>query len=223
MKASDYISQIEFFDMLSDEEKQLVEQNVSIRSYSKNEVIHSCTGACIGMIFVISGGIRVSIISEEGRELTLYRLAKGDTCVVSAACVLHEIRFDSAMTATEDTSVLILNPKTLSTVINKNTEVRCYTYEIATRRFSAALFVLQEIILTGFDVRLARYLLKASHEAGSQELRITQELVATEVSSAREVVARMLKQFAVDDLVELKRGVIRIKDIKGLSDIAGIV
>lgn len=218
---SDPASKIAIYDMLSDDEKELVRNNVSIRNFSKNEIIHSCTGDCLGLIYVISGGIRVSIISEEGRTLTLYKLSEGDTCVVSAACVLHEIRLDSAITASEDTKLLILNSKTLSKLVADNIKVRCYSYEIATKRFSSALFVLQEMILYGFDVRLARYLLECVEKTGSCELHMTQEEVAAEVNSAREVVARMLRQFVMDGLVELKRKVIVIKDTRGLGDIVG--
>ena len=219
MNKEDYISDIAFYDTLSDEEKQLFSDNVSIRSYSKDEVIHSHNGSCIGLIYIISGGIRVGIYSEEGRWLTLYKLSAKDTCVVSAACVLHEIRFESAMTASEDTTVMILNSRALAKLVESNINVRCYSYEVATKRFSAALFVLQEIILTGFDKRLARYLLEEYKRTDSAELKMTQESIATEVNSAREVVARMLRQFVLDDLVELKRGTIIIRDPEGLSDI----
>lgn len=221
MDIKDTVKQIAFYDKLTDDEKELAASNVSLKTYSKGEMIHSCTGACIGLLYVIKGNIRVSIISEEGRQLTLYKLAKGDTCVISAACVLHEIRFDSAITADEETTVLILNAKTLGKLMESNINVRCYSYEVATRRFSSALFVLQEIILAAFDVRLARYLLECYRREGTCELHMTQESIATEISSAREVVARMLRQFVADDLVELKRGVIILKDIKGLESIVG--
>ena len=219
MRTEDYTTKIAFYDSLSDDEKKLFAENVSIKTFSKDEIIHSHNGACIGLIYIISGGIRVGIYSEEGRWLTLYKLSAGDTCVVSAACVLHEIRFESAMTASEDTTVMILNSKTLAKLVENNINVRCYSYEVATKRFSAALFVLQEVILTGFDVRLARYLLEEYKRTGNVELRMTQESIATEVNSAREVVARMLRQFVLEDLVELKRGTIIIRDPKGLSDI----
>ena len=123
------------------------------------------------------------------------------------------------MTASEDTTVMILNSKTLAKLVENNINVRCYSYEVATKRFSAALFVLQEVILTGFDVRLARYLLEEYKRTGTVELKMTQESIATEVNSAREVVARMLRQFVLEDLVELKRGTIIIRDPEGLSDI----
>ena len=217
----EYISKIAFYDSLSDEEKRLAAENVTVKKYPKDAVIHSHNGACIGLIYIISGGIRVGIYSEEGRWLTLYKLAAGDTCIVSAACVLREMRFEGAMTAYEDTTVMILGSQTLSKLVENNVNVRCYSYEIATKRFSSALFVLQEMILTGFDVRLSRFLLEESKRRSSKEIKMTQEEIAAEVNSAREVVARMLRQFVLEDLVELKRGVIVIKDADGLAGIAG--
>ncbi len=213
---------IEFYDRLTDDEKFLVNDNVTARSYSKGEVIHSHNGSCIGLIYIIEGGIRVGIYSEEGRFITLYKLGQGDTCVVSAACVLHEIKFESAMIATDDTKVMILNARTLSKLVEDNIYVRSYSYEIATRRFSTALFVLQEIIMTGFDVRLARYLIEESKRCGSTELHMTQESIATEVNSAREVVARMLRQFVLDDMVKISRGTIILTDTDALSSLAGL-
>lgn len=220
MKATDYINKIDFIDILTDEEKELVSQNVYIKKYEKNELIHSCTGACLGMIYVIEGSVRTSIISDEGRELTLFKLEPGDTCVISAACVLHEIRLESYMEAETETTVLVLSSKALSRIIPNNAEVRAYCYEIATRRFASALFVLQEIILMRFDRRLAKYLLEQSQKAKTNTIKITQENIAKDVNSAREVVARMLKQFELEELVEVKRGAIVIKDAEGLRDIS---
>ncbi len=217
MDVRTYAGKISFYDKLTKEEQNTVMENVSLKTYKKGEMIHSCTGSCLGLIYVIEGDIRVSIISEEGREITLYRLSKGDTCVISAACVLHEIRFESGMTATSDTTLLILNSKALAKLMASNPEVKSYSYEIATRRFSAALFVLQEIIFARMDTRLARFLLEQADDAG--EIRMTQEKIAESINSAREVVARMLRQFVIDDLVELKRGLIVIKDEEGLEDL----
>ena len=210
-----YAEKISFYDRLTKEEQDTLMANVSLKTYGRGEMIHSCTGSCLGLIYVIEGDIRVSIISEEGREITLYRLSEGDTCVISAACVLHEITFESGRTATSDTTLLVLNSKALAKLMDTNPEVRSYSYEIATRRFSAALFVLQEIIFARMDRRLARFLLEQADTSG--EIRMTQEKIAESINSAREVVARMLRQFVVDDLVELKRGCIVIKDEAGLE------
>lgn len=221
MNAADYAEKIDFFDKLSEKEKELVRNNLHIKEYAKNEMIHSCTGACLGMVYVISGSIRTSVVSQEGRELTLFKIGEGETCVISAACVLHEIRLESSMTAEKDTVLLVLSSKALAGLVADNPEVRCYCYEIAVRRFQAALFVLQEMILLRFDQRLAKYLVEMSQKEGSLKMRITQEAIAADINSAREVVTRMLKQFELEELVEIKRGSIEIKDIGALKLMAG--
>lgn len=211
------IEQTDFYKLLSDEEKELVKENIYYKEYGKNEIVHSCTGVCLGMIFVISGSIRTSIISEEGRELTLFKVGANDTCVLSAACVLHEIRLDSSMSAERDTSAIVLDSKTLAKIVSQNIAVKSYCYEIATKRFSAALFVLQEIILLRFDQRLARYLVDTAEQSKDRVIHTTQEAIASDVNSAREVVARMLKQFETDNLVKLGRGSIEIVDMESLK------
>lgn len=220
MEAAEFLEKIEFYDFLKEEEKKLVSENVYLKEYTAGEMIHSCTGSCLGMIYVIKGSIRTSIVSKEGRELTLFKLSPGDTCVISAACVLHEIRLESYMEAETDTTVLILKSKALAGIIPNNAEVRSYCYEIATRRFASALFVLQEIILLRFDRRLAKYLLDIAAKSPDSKLRITQETIAKDVNSAREVVARMLKQFEIEGFVELGRGWIKIVDKEGLASIS---
>lgn len=217
MTTLDYIDKIEFYNLLSEEEKKIVADNVYIKTYDKGEMIHSCTGACLGMVFVIDGRIRTSVISQEGRELTLFKIDKGDTCVISAACVLHEIRLESSMSAETDTTVLVLKSKALAQLVEQNLAVKSYCYEIAVRRFSAALFVLQEMILLRFDQRLAKYLIETSKKTGSNKLKLTHEAIAGDLNSAREVVTRMLKQFEIEELVTLGRGSVEIKDLEALE------
>lgn len=215
----DLVEKIDFYNLLSDEEKQLVRDNVYIKDYSKNETVHSCTGACLGMVYVISGSIRTTVVSEEGRELTLFKIGEGETCVISAACVLHEIQLESYMFAEKNTKVLVLKSRALAQLVEKNLAVKSYCYEIAVKRFSAALFVLQEMILLRFDQRLAKYLVNMAEKTKSNKLKITQEAIATDVNTAREVVTRMLKQFETEGLVELQRGCIEIRDVEGLKNI----
>ncbi len=81
------------------------------------------------------------------------------------------------------------------------------------------VWVMQEILFARFDVRMARFLLSVYEKTGENKIQMTQEAIAKEVNSAREVVARMLKQFASDELIEINRGVIIIKDFKGLKKI----
>ncbi|NLB15694.1 MAG: Crp/Fnr family transcriptional regulator [Clostridiales bacterium] len=212
----DYLHLLPYWDKLSETEKDFVKANSAIHSYDKDRVIQGYSDSCLGMIYVIKGSIRVLMISEEGREITLFRLNSGDSCILSAACVLSQITCDTQMIAAENIEIVVVNPQAYSSLMNKNLEVRCFTYELATERFSTVVFVLQQIIFARFDQRLAGFLLEYYDRTGLNKLKMTQEAIAVEVNTAREVVARMLKQFASDGLIEMNRGSITFKDIEGL-------
>ena len=206
----DILSGLPFWGQLSTSQRAEVAEMTYTRLYSKGSIV-GCGSNCLGLIQVLRGGTRVYLLSPEGREVTLYRLGVGDCCVLTASCVMSQITFETNMVAEEETELLILPAHTFSRLTGENIHVRCCMYELATRRFSAVMFSLQQVLFARFDRRLASFLLSEAERTGSRELRLTHEEIARQVSSAREVVARMLKRFASDGLVSLRRGVIRIE------------
>lgn len=92
-------------------------------------------------------------------------------------------------------------------------------YELATQRFSTVMWIMQQILFLGFDKRLASFLIKEHERTGSLEIHMTHEQIAKDIGSAREVVARMFKRFAADDLVKIERGTVILKDIDALKNI----
>ena len=220
MTAEDVARKLPFWDKLTEEEKEYTSLNTVVRSFKKGTMLQGCEETCLGMIQIISGSVRVLMISDEGREITLFRLNPGDSCVLSASCVLSQITFETHMIASVDTEVSVVNCGAFAHLMDNNLNVRCFAYELATERFSTVVWVLQQIIFEHFDQRLAVFLLNQCEKTGQTEIQMTQETIAQEVNTAREVVARMLKQFAQDNLIEIRRGAIVIKDAKGLQSIA---
>ena len=159
------------------------------------------------------------LLSPEGREVTLYRLGVGDCCVLTASCVMSQISFETNMAAEQDSEVLIVPVHTFGRFTEENIHVRCFMYELAIRRFSSVMFSLQQILFARFDRRLASFLLEEAERTGSREIRLTHEEIARQVSSAREVVARMLKRFASDGWVSLRRGMIYLEQPEELKKI----
>ena len=103
-----------FWDKLTDEQKQMARTASRIVPYKKGEMIHSCTGECLGLIAVQTGKIRAYMTSEDGREIALYRLYEGDACVLAASCVIRQITFDVQLVADVDTELLVLNAHAFS-------------------------------------------------------------------------------------------------------------
>lgn len=211
------LNKLPFWTSLTEQEKEILSKSAVIRHYEKGSFIHSSDRDCLGMLFILSGEIRTYILSDEGREITLFRLYPNDLCVLSASCVISQISFDTQMTARQNTEVLIIPPNITALLKEQNISVRCFLYEQATERFSEVMWAMQQILFKGLDQRLAAFLVEECERTNSNAVRMTHEQIARNISSAREAVARMLKQFTQDGLVELKRGEIIIKDTDGLK------
>lgn len=206
-----------FWENLSRDEQNDLLSHTEIRTFEKGTLIHSADHECMGMLLIQSGMIRVSILSEEGREVTLYRMGTGDACILSASCVLSAIDFEVSMEAADDCTVLQVSPVILSKLVSQNVYAELFTYKLAAERFSDVMWTMQQILFTSFDRRLAAFLLDETLRTGASSLSMTHEQIARELGSAREVVSRMLKYFAKEGLVLLSRGSVSIADRKKLQ------
>ena len=213
------LEQLPFWPSLSERERDMVRRSAVLRRYEKGALIHDGGNECLGMLLLLSGEIRTYLLSDEGREVTLYRLYAGDVCVLSASCVISQITFDTQIRAQQETEVLIIPASIVAALTEQNLSVRCFLYELATQRFSDVMWAMQQILFKGLDRRLAGFLLDEAERTGSSTVRMTHEQIAQHISSAREAVARMLKNFSEDGLVSLKRGAITLLDRSALNDL----
>lgn len=224
MERNELVSRLPYWDALQDTEKELVQSAAIVRSLSAGSLLHGNTDAgasCLGMFYVLSGEVRAYIVSDEGREITLFHIRAGESCVLSASCLISQISFETQLVIAKDAEILIIPSAAFGTLTEQNIYVRCFMLELATERFSAVMRVMESMIFKRFDQRLAHFLLGEYKKTGNCEIRMTQEQIAEQVNSAREVVARMLKQFVNDGLISVQRGKILLKDAVGLERIKG--
>ena len=213
----DLLKTLPYWVHLTDKEKGLVRQEAYIREFEKGEALYEPEGVCIGMIHILSGEVRAYLLSMEGREVTLFHLGSGENCILSASCVLKQITFDSFMRVTQKARILVVPAQVFGQLCEGNVHVSCFSFEVATKRFSSVMFAMQQILFARFDQRLASFLLEEAAKSADGRVHMTQEEIAAHVSSAREVVARMLKRFAEEGLVENRRGEIALLNRKGLQ------
>jgi CRP/FNR family transcriptional regulator len=152
------------------------------------------------------------MLSEEGREITLYQLYKGDVCILSASCILNQITFDVHIDTETDSEILLISSHVISSLINSNVYVENFSYKLAADRFSDVMWAMQQILFMSMDKRLAVFLWDEMSKSDSDTIHLTHEQTAKYIGSAREVVTRMLKYFASEGIVELSRGGIKIID-----------
>ena len=212
-----YLTRLPFWEMLTKQEQELVRSGAFLRCYKKGAFVHSGDNECLGMLLLLEGEIRTSLLSDEGREVTLFRVYSGGLCVLSASCVIKQITFEIQMTAQQDTKALTVPAGITAMLREQNIHVRCFLYELAVQRFSDVMWSMQQILFKGLDRRLAEFLLAEQERTGSDTVRMTHEQIARHISSAREAVARMLKHFSEDGLVELKRGAVVLRNTDALK------
>lgn len=211
---------IPFWNVLCKEESSFLKRNLVIRTYTKGSNMHNYKEECMGVLFVRSGQLRVYMISEDGREVTLYRLFAGDTCTLSASCILQEITFEVRIDVTEDSEVLVVNAASFLELSRQNIYVENFLYKQTVEKFSDVMWAMQQILFMSFDRRLAIFLLEESNTAKADVIYMTHDQIAKYLGSAREVVTRMLKYFSEEGIVTLARGEIWIKNRKKLRKLA---
>ena len=219
MEEKAYWETLPFWAHLKDAEQQYIKDNTFVRSYAAGEMIHAAETECLGMTIVQKGEVRTYILSEEGREITLFRLQEGDCCMLSASCVVDAITFDTLMCATKSSTLSIIRAAAFEKLAENNIYVRCFLYEILCKRLSAVMRVMQDILFKGYDHRLAQFLASEYDRTGKADLKMTHEQIAVHTNSAREVVARMLKRFAAEGYLTFKRGEIHLLQIEALRNI----
>jgi len=200
------------WDKLTQVQKQDLIGNSMFNCYQKDENIHGKESGCIGTMFIVKGKLRVYILSDEGKEITLYRLLDNDSCVLSASCVLASINFDVFIDSEENTEVLMINSAVVSDIMKQNIYFESYIYKLTTERFSDVMWAMQQILFRSIDERLAALLWDQNLDNADGMIEMTHENIARDIGSAREVVSRMLKYFENEGIVKLYRKGIVITD-----------
>ncbi len=209
-----------FWNHMSEEDQSTFLRSAHHVRFKKGTNIHNGND-CTGVILIKTGSLRLYLLSEEGKEVTLYRLFPGDMCVLSASCVLSAITFDVFIDSEENSECVVVGGCAYEALSNKMSEVKIFTYETALSRFSDVMWVMQQILFMSMDKRLAIFLLDEAAKKGEDTIKLTHEQIAKYVGSAREVVSRMLKYFSSEGILEVSRAEgIRILDKKRLRSLA---
>lgn len=209
-----------FWERLSAEDRETLCRTAQSVRFKKGTNIHD-GNECTGVILVRTGSLRLYILSEDGKEITLYRIFAGEMCMLSASCVLDTITFDVFVDCEENSECVVIGGCIIEDLSRRIPEVKIFVLETALGRFSDVMWVMQQILFMSMDKRLAIFLLDESVNRKSDVISLTHEQIAKYMGSAREVVSRMLKYFSSEGIVEVSRGGVRILDRSRLRQLAG--
>lgn len=211
-----FASAFPFWEKMSERDKDTFINTSQFVRFAKGTNIHD-GGECTGIILVKSGSLRIYMLSDDGKEITLYRLFSGDMCILSASCVLDAITFDVFIDAEEECECVVVGGCAMEDLTRRMPEAKIFVLESALGRFSDVMWVMQQMLFMSMDKRLAIFLLDEASKTGSDTIKLTHEQIARYMGSAREVVSRMLKYFVSEGLVASSRSEgIKILDKKRL-------
>ena len=209
MAFQDYFT---IWDKLTADQQRWVSDSIQHRTIKKGTVVHNGSLDCAGLLLIESGQLRAYMLSDEGREITLYRLFDMDICLFSASCIMRSVQFEIIIQAEKDTQLWVIPPQVYKKLMEESAPVANYTNELMASRFSEVMWLVEQIMWKSLDKRLAAFLLEESAIEGTPTLKLTHEMIANHLGSHREVITRMLRYFQSEGMVRVSRGTVTLTD-----------
>jgi CRP/FNR family transcriptional regulator, anaerobic regulatory protein len=206
------------WNKIDEKQQEELKKSALIKKFDKGTSLHNVVGNCSGLFIVTSGQIRVFIISETGKEITLYRLFDRDACLFSAACMMNNIQFDICIEAEKPTETILIPSPIYKRLSDESLSISNFNNQLMASRFSEVMWLIEQISFTSMDKRLAAYLLEQSAIYDSTTINLTHENIANDLGTAREVISRMLKYFQNEGLVSVFRGGVSILNMDKLQN-----
>ena len=215
----DFQSYFPIWNKLTASQQERILSSLMERKISKGTVIHNGSMDCTGLLLVKSGQLRAYILSDEGREITIYRLFDRDMCLFSASCIMRSIQFEVTIETEKDTELWIIPAEIYQSIMEESAPVSNYTNELMATRFSDVMWLMEQVMWKSLDKRVAAFLLEEMSIERTAQLKITHETIANHLGSHREVITRMLRYFQNEGMVKLSRGMIEITDAEKLEEL----
>lgn len=207
------------WNQLNTVQQNRIQGSLTLRRVGRGTVIHHDSGDCAGLLLIRTGQLRAYILSEEGREVTLYRLFERDMCLFSASCIIRSMQFEVTIQAEKDTELWVIPSEIYKALMEESVPVANYTNELMASRFSEVMWLMEQIMWKSLDRRVAAFLLEEASIEETSQLKITHEAIANHLGSHREVITRMLRYFQNEGMVKLSRGKIELINAGLLKDL----
>lgn len=213
------LTELPFFPYLTEEQKRDFQKSAEHIRCRAGEVILSPEQAECGMIRVLSGSIRTSMVSDTGKRVPLFHLREGQMCVPSNSCAFSAFNAELEATAEQASELLVIPAEVYSRAERENVYVQNFSYRMLADRLMDLSQAMQQMMFLSLEQRLVGYLLEESRRQDSAVLQITQEEAAENIGSAREAVSRSLKKLKEKGLISAERGRVELLDKKRLYEL----
>lgn len=190
---------------LSTQMKDKLYEMGTIKLYKEGEIIMNENSYIRAIPIVLTGSIRVMRVDEEGREILLYYIRPGESCIMSFLGGIHSETSKVKAVAEEDVEILFIPIEKAGMLIKNNSEWLDYIFRLYHKRFEELLSVVNEVAFKKMDDRILHFLKEKQKLSGSNEIAITHQELSEELGTSRVVVSRLLKQMEGEGMVKLGR------------------
>lgn len=201
---------LEGFPIFGNASDELAEELIASARYGtfpKDKLIYLEGDSCSAIAFLLSGEIRVYKAGETGREITLYEIGRGETCILNASCILSNMTYPANAVATAGGEMLLIPAPDFRRLIALHEEMRDFVFSLLSQRLSSVMALVEEVAFGRMDERLIEYI-REKAEKGT--LSATHQKIANDLGTSREVVSRLLKDFERQGKIVLSRNLVRL-------------
>ncbi|UWR21823.1 Crp/Fnr family transcriptional regulator [Sulfitobacter sp. S190] len=203
---------------LSPTVSDILDQNARNARFEQGTLIFGPGKPAENLLLMVSGTVRVQQLSEAGREIVLYRIHAGESCVLTTACILAFEDYSAEGIAETDIEAILIPRDAFDQMMAASKEFRAFVFEAYSKRITDLFMVIEEIAFRRMDIRVAQRLLDLQDDAGM--LHLTHQQLAIELGTAREVISRQLKEFERRGWLNLSRGQIELRDVPAIERLA---
>ena len=211
----EFLVQFPIFKTLPMEDLDEAMRAAHVRRVPKGASPFNTNSPCMGFSVVLSGIIRVLKMGANGREVELYRLQPGESCLISSSCMLGKANYSASAEAQTDLLVFTIPPSTFKQLMGRNEGLRDFVFSQFSQRLADLMMLVEAIAFHKLDQRLAALLLEEG-----PELKTSHAKLADRLGTVRDIIGRLLKNFEQRELVKLGRERVTVLDTNGLRDVA---
>ena len=193
-------------------------ENAQVVKLDNDRFVFHAGDLCQAFLILLDGDVRVQLTSANGREVTLYRIGPGGSCILTTSCLLSNEHYPAAAIAESDIEALAIPVSSFQSALESSQLFRRFVFDGFSSRLTSVIQKIEQIAFTAIDVRLAAVLLDLDRKGIE---KITHQDIAVELGTAREVVSRHLKRFESQGWVQLGRGQVTVTNRAQIEMLAG--
>lgn len=212
-----------FLHSFTREEEMMFFENSSYFQYPADKIIMKEGFTCNNVAFLLHGSIRVEGLSEDGREITLYRIREGEICLLTISCIMNNSPFLGLAVVEEEAEMVALPSQIFQKLMLKNQKFQEYIFQRVFMHLKDVMLTVERLAFESVEGRIAGFLYQLYLDQGMKTLSLTHAEIAREIGSAREVVSRRLKKLEEKEILLLTRGKVLLLDVDSLKSRAYVI